>query len=513
MNRLIIDVAIASRNGDRLVTGSAAIMERLSAEDTAYYGAILAVAEVVGDPGDDKPEKAVLANFKTTFLETPECWSTEEALVSAFEIANKAVRSNRHTITLSSIVILGSHLFIGHAGDNRVWLYREGRLQQLTRDHTQPRVNQNPVLTRACGMESEIEMDFRCSELRVGDVLLLTNHQTNERLDGSTIIGALVDELDAGCMAESVAKAAVGKVGRSYASIIVARIDRLANVNRDVGMKRHYPPVHSLPKSGDTVDGFEVRKRRRKGRLSHYYTAEDLLDDSPVLLKFPDPAFMKNQKLLDSFVHDEWLSRQISHPVLAQAISVTRGRRSGLYSVLEPVSGENLAQRVKRKGRLALGEVRMIAGQLLGFLEYIHQQHIIHRDIRPENIILNKQNKTIHLLGFDSHRIQYWLKQSSEEATKVLSARYLAPESFRKSGGDARTDIFAAGITLYYLLTGKLPYGNVQSTDDMMARKFRSIKKYNDALPEKIASAIDMACAFEPKQRFIGATEFMDAMS
>lgn len=516
MNRLVIDVAVASRNGDRLDTGSAAVMERLSAEDTAYYGAMLAVAEVVGSPGDDEPEKAVLASFKTTFLDMPECWSTEEALKIAFETANKSVRSNvynRHAVTLSSLVILGGHLFIGHAGDNRVWLYREGRLQQLTSDHAQPRINQDPVLTRACGMESEIEMDFQYSDIQVGDVLLLTNHQTSDCLDGSAIIGALVDELNASRMAESVAKAAIKKGVRSRVSIIVARIDQLADENRDVGIKRRYPSVLSLPKTGESIDGFEIQKRRRKGRLSHYYAAEDLLDDSPVLLKFPDPAFMKNQKLLDSFVRDEWLSRQISHPVLAKAVSVTRGRRSGLYSALEPVSGENLAQRVKRKGRLTPGEVRVIAGQLLGFLEHIHQQHIIHRDIRPENIILNKKNKTIHLLGFDSHRIQYWLKQPPEEATKVLSARYLAPESFREAGGDARADIFAAGVTFYYLLTGKLPYGNVKSADDMMARKFRSIRKYDDELPQEIASAIDMACAFTPEQRFIGATEFMDAMS
>jgi len=223
---------------------------------------------------------------------------------------------------------------------------------------------------------------------------------------------------------------------------------------------------------------------------------------------FPIPP-----ELTECFVQDEWLSRQISHPVLAKAVSVTRGRRSGLYSALEPVSGENLAQRVKRKGRLAPGEVRLIAGQLLGFLEHIHQQHIIHRDIRPENIVLNKRNKTIHLLGFDSHRIQYWLKQSPETATKVLSARYLAPESFREHGNNARTDIFSAGVTFYYLLTGKFPYGSVKSTDDMMPAKFRPVHKYNEDLPQEIADAIDMACAFAPEQRFIGATEFMDAIS
>jgi hypothetical protein len=420
---------------------------------------------------------------------------------------------NRHAVTLSSLVILGGHLFIGHAGDNRVWRYREGRLQQLTTDHAQPRMNQDPVLTRACGMESDIKMDFRCSEIREGDVLLLTNHQTNEYLVGSAIIGALADELNAGRMAESIANIAANKGVRSRASIVVARIDRVADENTDAGLERHFPPVRALPHAGESMDGFEIRKRRRKGRLSHYYTAGDMLDDSSVLLKFPDPDYMMGQELMDSFMRDEWLSRQISHPALAKTVNVTRGRRSALYSVLEPVSGENLAQRVKRKGCLAVGEVRMIAGQILGFLEHIHHQHIVHRDIRPENIILNKKNNTIHLLGFDSHRIRHWLKQSPDAALKVLSARYLAPESFRETGSDARADIYAAGVTLYYLLTGKLPYGNVKSPDEMMARRFRPISKYNEELPESMASAINTACAYDPDRRFIGAIEFMEAMS
>lgn len=516
MNRLVIDIGVASRNGVRLDTGSAAVMERLSSEDMAWYGALLAVAEVVGDPDDEEPEKSVLARFRNTFLDVPEYWSTEEALNTAFATANKSVRSSvyhRHSVTLSSLVILGGHLFIGHAGDNRVWLYRDGRLQQLTSDHTQPRVNQDPVLTRACGMESNIEMDFRCSEIQVGDVLLVTSHQANECLDGSVIISALVDELNASRMAETLIKAAVKNGIRSRASIIVARIDRVTDKNRTVGIKKHYPTIRALPAASESVDGFEIQKRRRKGRLSHYYTATDLQDDSLVLLKFPDPDYMVGQELLDSYIRDEWLLRQISHPVLAKAINIMRGRRSALYSALEPVSGENLAQRVTRKGRLAVDEVRLIAGQLLGFLEHLHEQHIIHRDIRPENIILNKKNKTIHLLGFDSHRIHYWLKQSPKKALKVLNARYLAPESFRDTSNDARADVFAAGVTLYYLLTGKFPYGNVKSPNDIMARKFRSISKYNDELPQSITSAINTACSFEPDQRFTGATEFIEAMS
>ncbi|MFV1998316.1 MAG: protein kinase [Acidiferrobacterales bacterium] len=516
MNRLVIDVGVASRNGTRLDTGSSAVMERLSAEETAYYGALLAVAEVVGDPGDDEPEKAVLAGFKNTFLDVPEYWSIEEVLKTAFATANKSVRSNvynRHAVTLSSLVLLGGHLFIGHAGDNRVWLYRDGRLQQLTSDHTQPRINQDPLLTRACGMESDIEMDFRCSDIREGDVLLITNNQAHECLDGSILISALVDEINASRMAETLVKAAVKNGIRSRASIIVARVDRVANDNKNVGIGRRYPSIRSLPAAGESVDGFEIQKRRRKGRLSHYYSAIDLLDDSPVLLKFPDPEYMVEEDLLASFARDEWLSRQISHPVLAKAINITRGRRSALYSALESVSGENLAQRVKRKGRLEVGEVRMIAGQLLGFLEHIHQQHIMHRDIRPENIILNRTDKTIHLLGFDSYRVQYWLKQPPKKALKVLSARYLAPESFRHVGSEIRADVFAAGVTLYFLLSGKFPYGNVKSPDDIQASKFRSITKYNDDLPESVADAIDSACAFEPDQRFIGATEFINAMS
>jgi serine/threonine protein phosphatase PrpC len=514
MNRLVIDVGMSVRPGSRNTGGSATLMERLAPEDTPLYGALLGVAELAGN-AEDEPEKAVLASFKQEFLQVPEYWSVEEVLRASFSKANKSVRTdvyNRHVVTLSSAVIQGRHLFIGHIGNNRIWLFRDGRLQQLTSDHTQPRVNQDPLLTRACGIENEVEIDFRVIDLHKGDAIILANHNTHKLLDGSAIISGLVEQHSAERMAEAVANLAVGKNAESRVSVAVARIDQLPDENADIGMMRHYPAAGKLPADGQTVDGFRIRKRRRKGRLAHYYSAEDLLDDSNVLLKFADPTYIHGSELVDCFIRDEWLSRQIDHPVIARPAEVSRGRRSVLYSVLQPVEGENLLARVGRKGRLTVGEVRLVARQLLDFLEHIHQQHIVHRDIRPENILLNKADKTIHLLSFDSHRIRYWVQQGPEKAFSVLSLRYLAPESFGNSGSDARADIYATGVTLYYLLTGKLPYGNARSLDDLSTRPYRPIAAYNESVPESMADAITRACSKIPDHRFAGAVEFLDAL-
>lgn len=514
MNRLIIDVGLSHRPGARYDWGSAALMERLAPEDTPFYGALLAVSELAGN-SDDEPEKAVLASFKQQYLEVPEYWSAEESIRAGFDKANKSVRAdvyNRHVVTLSAVVIQGTHLFIGHAGNNRVWLFRDGRLQQLTSDHTQPRLNQDPVLTRACGIENEIEMDFRCVDLRKGDTIILANHGTHKLLDGSAIISNLIGQHNAGRMSEAMANLAKEKGAMSRISIAVARIDQLPDVNTDVGMTRQYPNARALPEDGQTIDGFRINKRRRKGRLAHYYVAEDQLDDSTVLLKFADPAFMSGNELVDCFVRDEWLSRQIVHPVIAQPAAIARGRRSALYSVLQPVEGENLHARVSRKGKLSLAEVKLIARQMLDFLEHIHQQHIIHRDIRPENFILNKKSKTVHLLSFDSHRIRYWLGQGPDKAMQVLSLLFLAPESFTKSGTDARADIYGAGVTLYYLLSGKLPYGKVKSPEDLSSRPYRPLTNYNEEVPVSISDAIARACSKIPDHRFAGANEFLDAL-
>jgi serine/threonine protein phosphatase PrpC len=514
MNRLVIDVGISHRPGTRNEWGSAALMERLAPEDTPFYGALLAVSELAGS-SDDEPEKAVLASFKQQYLQVPEYWSAEESIRAGFEKANKTVRAdvyNRHVVTLSAVAIQGTHMFIGHAGNNRVWLYRDGRLQQLTSDHSQPRLNQDSVLTRACGIENEIDMDFRCVDLRKGDTVILANHGTHKLLDGSAIISSLVGQHSAGRMAEAIASLAIQKGAASRVSIAVARIDQLPDVNTDVGMVRQYPNASTLPADGQIVDGFRISRRRRKGRLAHYYVAEDQLDDSTVLLKFADPAFMSGNELLDCFVRDEWLSRQIEHPVIIRPATIARGRRSVLYSVLQPVEGENLHARVARKGKLSLGEVKLIARQMLDFLEYIHQQHIVHRDIRPENFILDKKNKTVHLFSFDSHRIRYWLGQGQEKALQVLSPLFLAPESFTKSGTDARADIYGAGVTLYYLLSGKLPYGKVKSLADLSSRPYRPLTKYTETVPESMSDAIARACSKIPDLRFTGAIEFLDAL-
>jgi serine/threonine protein phosphatase PrpC len=515
MNRLVIDVALGNRQGTLNNLGSAALMERLAPEDTPFYGALLAVSELAGN-SDDEPEKAVLSSFRQQYLQVPEYWSAEESIRAGFDKVNKSVRAdvyNRHIVTLSVVVIQGAHLFIGHVGNNRIWLFRDGRLQQLTSDHTQPRLNQDPVLTRACGIENEIDMDFRCIGLRKGDTVVIANHATHKLLDGSAIVSTLVGQHSAGRMSEAMADLAIKKGAVSRVSIAVARIDQLPDANNDVGMTRHYPVAGVLPTDGQTIDGFRINKRRRKGRLAHYYVAEDQLDDSTVLLKFADPAFMSGNELVDCFVRDEWLSRQITHPVMAQPATIARGRRSALYSVLQPVDGENLHARVSRKGKLSLGEVKLVARQMLDFLEHIHQQHIVHRDIRPENFILNKKNKTVHLLSFDSHRIRYWLGQGPEKALQVLNPLFLAPESFTRSGTDSRADIYAAGVTLYYLLSGKLPYGKVKSLADLSTRPYRPLTNYNKTVPESMSEAIARACSKIPGHRFAGAVEFLNALT
>ena len=514
MNRLVIDVGVSQHPGLRSDAGSAALMKYLAPEDTPMYGVLLGVAELAGI-SVDAPEASVLESFIQEFLHVPEYWSVEEVMHASFDKANTSVRAdvyNQHVVTLSAAVIQGRHLFVGHVGNNRIWLYREGRLQQLTSDHTQPRPNQDPLLTRACGIENELEADFRIVDLRKSDIVILANHNTHKVLDGSLIISGLVNQHSAKHIAEAIADLAVKRSVISRVSVAVAMVDQLPDENIDAGMTRHFPEPGKLPRDGQTIDGFQISKRLRKGRLSHYYAAEDLLDDSGVILKFADPSYMQGSDLVDCFIRDEWLSRQISHPVIARPADVSRGRRSCLYSVLQPVKGENLLARVSRKGKLTIGEVRLVAKQLLDFLEHIHQKHIVHRDIRPENILLNKKEKTIRLLSFDSHRIRYWLQQGPEKAFSVLNLRYLAPESFSKGGSDARGDIFGAGVTLYYLLTGKFPYGNPKSLDDLSSRPYRPIAQFNEDVPEAMANAIARACSKVVNHRFTGAVEFLDAL-
>ncbi len=514
MSSLVINLGVASATMHGAAQNTAGTQQWLAPAETPHHGALLAVSELIGLSQDTNPAQEVVEIFGEDFMSVPEYLSIRDTFTIVFDNANRQVRSdvyNRHAVTLSALVVQGGYWHVSHAGTNRVWLYRDSRLQQLTSDHSVPRIASTPVITRACGLDKRIQPDYRSGALAAGDVLIITSETVHTQLEGTEFITTLMNDHSASHIAEKIVKKAVANGARS-GTVAVVYVDRIPDTVEPPEVS-HVPPVRPLPEAGAMIDNFHIVKRRRKGRLSHYYNAVDIVGDIPVLLKFPEPEFMKDPRLRLDFLRDEWLARRLRANCIAQSLPVVRGRRSCLYAVHEAIEGENLAYRLRRKGQLSVSECSVIARQLATFLTDIHGKHIYHGDIRPENIILGKTTRSIQFLGLDSHRIGHWIQRGEDAALRVLSPIYAAPELWQSRRLDEQSDIFALGITLYYLLTGKFPYGHVKSAKEMLARKPRPVTKFRDDVSAAMSEVLARSYALDRARRFRNAGEILDTLN
>jgi hypothetical protein len=514
MSSLVINIGVSSANMPGGGQTTAGAYQWLASPEAAHHGALLAVSQLIGAYDDNEPAQEVADAFGADFMAVPEYLSIRDTFTIAFDSANRLVRSEpgrKNAVAVAALLVQGAYWHACHAGNNRIWLFRDSRLQQLTSDHTVPRMASTPVVTRACGLEARIQPDYRSGTLEVGDVLVITSESVHTRLEGTAFITSLMNDHRATNMADKIVKQAIAK-GAPCGTAAVVYVDRLPDTVEPPEYS-HVPPVKALPEAGEMIDNFHIVKRRRKGRMGHYYSAVDIVGDLPVTLKFPDPDFMRDPRLRLDFLRDEWLSRRLRQDSIAQSLPVERGRRSSLYAVYQTIEGENIAYRLRRKERLSIKECTLIARQLATFLVEIHGKHIYHGDIRPENMILSKATRSIQFLGLDSHRIQYWLEQGEEAGLRVLSPIYTAPELWRSQRLDERSDLFAMGITIYHLLTGRFPFGHVKSVADMMERKFRPVEKFRDDVPAPLAEVLLRSCVAHAERRIASADEVLDLLN
>lgn len=515
--QLVVDLGLNEPGHFGGIRRSASGSHWLGAEGSPQHGALAIVAQLVAGSTDNDPALNACEEFKQAFMSASEFSATGDNLETAFEAVNTAVhrRSQGRThISCTAIAVQGEHWYLGHAGNNRAYSFRDSRLHQISDDHIEPRLNDAPKVVRALGIAAEIHNQTHSGTVSHGDILLILSQEIHDKLNGPAIVSVLMGGGSATAMANALVQKA-GKVpGADDAAVAVIKISTSTNNGGTQAKKgAARPPVGQVPELDRLIDGFSIRRGMRRGRLSNYLYAVDTIGDLPLILKFPSPGATNRPELVEAYLRDEWLTHNTQSPFLPRPVPINPGRRHVLYSVFEAIEGENIAKRTKRKGVLPVKEVVYIAKHLMAFLQSIHDQHIIHRDIRPENLVIDRHTKRIMVLGFDSHRIQRILGLGQQAALQVLNPVFLAPEVWTTREADPRIDLYSAGVTLYYLLTHKLPYGRIASTDALFGAKYTPAHQYNREVPKALSKVLARACAAKPKDRYSEAQEFLAAFT
>ena len=254
-------------------------------------------------------------------------------------------------------------------------------------------------------------------------------------------------------------------------------------------------------------DRYQIIRTIGEGGMANVYLAHDLILDRDVAVKILRGDLADDEKFVRRFQREAIAASSLSHPNIVEMYDV--GEDDGkYYIVMEYVEGKTLKSLIKKRGALTLPEVIDIMLQLTSAISCAHDSNIIHRDIKPQNILI-KEDGLIKITDFGIA-----MALNSNELTQTNSVmgsvHYLPPEQANGSGSTLKSDIYSLGIVMYELLTGELPFKGdnaVEIAIKQMKTQIPSVCSINKLIPQSIENIILKACAKNPKNRYNSVVE------
>jgi eukaryotic-like serine/threonine-protein kinase len=262
---------------------------------------------------------------------------------------------------------------------------------------------------------------------------------------------------------------------------------------------------------GQHVGDYEILSVLGVGGMGKVYKVRNVISDRAEAMKILLPDLISNQSLADRFLREIRVLAALDHPNIA-ALRTALNYQNQLVMIMEFVEGETLANRLAR-APLSTAEAVSYADQVLSALSYAHKQSVIHRDIKPANMMLTPQG-VVKLMDFGIARSSVDGSLTST-GTTLGSLNYMPPEQVRGEAADARSDIYSFGVSLYEMLTGKLPFkGDSQYsllTAHLNQTPAEPITLRSD-LPTGLNEIIMIAIAKDPASRFQSADAIRAAL-
>ena len=257
-------------------------------------------------------------------------------------------------------------------------------------------------------------------------------------------------------------------------------------------------------------DRYQIIRTIGEGGMANVYLAHDTILDRDVAVKILRGDLADDEKFVRRFQREAISASSLSHPNIVEMYDV--GEDDGqYYIVMEYVEGKTLKSLVKRRGALTLPEVIDIMLQLTSAVACAHDSYIIHRDIKPQNVLI-KEDGTVKITDFGIA-----MALNSNELTQTNSVmgsvHYLPPEQANGSGATIKSDIYSLGILMFELLTGKLPFKGENAVEiaiKQMRERIPSVCEINPDIPQSIENIILKACAKNPKNRYDNVLEMHD---
>ncbi len=265
--------------------------------------------------------------------------------------------------------------------------------------------------------------------------------------------------------------------------------------------------------TGKRLDGrYEIQELIGVGGMAMVYKAHDTVDDTTVAIKILKDEFLGNSEFIRRFKNESKAIAVLSHPNIVKVNDVSFGDKIQ-YIVMEYIDGITLKEYIGHQHEIPWKEAVHFTVQILQALQHAHEKGIVHRDMKPQNIML-LQDGSIKVTDFGIARFSN--NETRTMTDKAIgSVHYIAPEQARGDTTDGKADIYSVGVMLYEMLTGKLPFeaDNAVSVAIMqMQNDPTPPREINDKIPEGLEEITLKAMRKEPGQRYASASDMLDAV-
>ncbi len=410
--------------------------------------------------------------------------------------------------TFTAFVLKGRRGHVLHVGDSRAWHFRDGRLSQITTDHTLSHPDQRHILYRGIGIEERLRLDHAEITLAVHDRLLLTSDGVHGTLDAKRIAAILGKRQSAEADAVALVEAALNAGSQDNASAVLLDIVALPAPDHDaVAGDVARLPILPPPDEGQSIDGFRLDTLLSDGRYTKLFRATDTATGQVVAVKFPKPILLSENGARLAFSREILVGARVNSPFVGGTIAVAPERQTRLYGVQPFYQGETLEARLKR--HISLTDALYIAVKLTRAVSALHRLDIIHRDIKPGNVILTTEGG-LKLVDLGVARLPRVDEFAANEIPGTPS--YLAPEMFGGNQGDQATDQFALGVTLWRIFAGRYPYGEAEAFSRPRFGQLQAPSSTRPDLPAWLDATLMRAVAIDADYRFGDVIELIRAL-
>ena len=462
--------------------------------------------------------ESCIKSFLMDYYSTHDSWTVQTSVARVLTATNRWLYGQGQTqylsdrgmvSTFSGLVLKSGIAYVFHAGDSRISLLRHGSIEPLTNEHRTRLSRSEEVLSRAFGIDPELEIDYKSLPLRDDDILIFTTDGVHDFVSSQDIISTIESKDDLNEAAKDLSLLAIENGSEDNVTCQIVRVTSVgeadAHSRKTILASLPFPPDLE---PGSKFEGYEIIKLLHASNKTQIYLAKIEATDQRVVLKTPSVNFEDDPLYIEHFTREEWIGRSLNSEHVVKVIEPA-GQRRALYYTTELIEGITLAQWMNDNPEPSVHEVREIIVQIAKGLRAFHRKEMLHQDLKPDNIMIDK-NGVVKLVDFGSTWVAGLEEISRSDDLQMRgTVDYTAPEYHLGVKPSKKADIYSLGVLAYKMLTGKLPFGKGFATKASVNKlKHTLAHHHRDDIPYWISASLRKAVRRSPQFRYDALSEF-----